>query len=194
MIDRKIVSQPRTPPPLPDHISVNHISVIRIQGSGILPIPPLLSFPFFCSPFFCRILGIFRCWSVLTQTLVRATLCRLRWTRRTRPPLTMPSPSARLLLLSLALSIAGCAWIAPQTKQFHGFDLAADANGPGQRRHRGLLDPPAAGRARSRPAGSGKRSMNSNSPSRSAANWRRTASAPEFSRARFRPRCRGCWI
>ena len=27
----------------------------------------------------------------------------------------MPSPPARLLLLSLALSIAGCAWIAPQT-------------------------------------------------------------------------------
>jgi hypothetical protein len=45
--------------------------------------------------------------------------------------LIMPSPSARLLLLTLALSIAGCAWIAPQTNKFTASILQPTQMTPG---------------------------------------------------------------
>ena len=43
----------------------------------------------------------------------------------------MPSPSARLLLLSLALSIAGCAWIAPETNNSTASILQPTQMAPG---------------------------------------------------------------
>lgn len=43
----------------------------------------------------------------------------------------MPSPSARLLLLSLALSIVGCAWIAPPTGTSKGPHLPPAQMAPG---------------------------------------------------------------
>jgi hypothetical protein len=52
MIDRKIVSEPRTPSPLLDYISVNHFSVIRIRGEA----PHLshaFSLSYFSAPYFC---------------------------------------------------------------------------------------------------------------------------------------------
>jgi hypothetical protein len=47
------------------------------------------------------------------------------------PRVTMPSPSARLLLLSLALNIAGCAWLAPDAKDPAGSILQPTQMAPG---------------------------------------------------------------